>query len=273
MLSEQALAPLPASHRAFVERALPVLAADPRTLAIAGAGSWATGGMDEFSDLDLVIVVADEARDDVVRSARAIAAALGDLLVGFTGEHVGAPNLLVCLYAPWTLHVDLKFAALDELRERIENPVILFDRSGALGALLRATAPRSLAPDLQWVEDRFWVWIHYTATKLARGELLECVDALAFLRKHVLCPLAMLRQGAEPRGARRIEERARAELPGLLRTVAPCGARECLDALRAALELYLELRELHAEGRPLIRQERARAAALHYLERVAAALS
>lgn len=273
MLAEQALAALPAGHRAFVERALPVLAADPRTLAVAGAGSWATGGMDEFSDLDLVIVVADDARDAAVRDARAVAASLGDLLVGFSGEHVGAPNLLICLYAPWTLHVDLKFAALDELRERIEDPVILLDRSGALAELVRTTTPRSLAPDLQWLEDRFWVWIHYTATKLARGELLECLDALAFLRKHVLCPLAMLRQGCEPRGTRRLEERARAELPALLRTVAPSGARECLSALRAALDLYLELREFHAQARPLIRQERARAAATDYLDRVAASLS
>jgi hypothetical protein len=31
------------------------------------------------------------------------------LLVGFTGEHVGEPRVLICLYGPPVLHVDLKF--------------------------------------------------------------------------------------------------------------------------------------------------------------------
>jgi hypothetical protein len=40
------------------------------------------------------------------------------------------------------------------------------------------------APDLQWLEDGSWVWVHYIATKIARGELLEAVDALGFVRRH-----------------------------------------------------------------------------------------
>ncbi len=272
-MDESLLAALPEAHRAFAERAVRSLASDARTLAVAGAGSWATGGLDEFSDLDLVVVVEAAAREDLVREAPALAARLGDLLVGFSGEHVGVPNLLICLYAPWTLHVDLKFATLDELRQRVENPVVLFDRFGALEELIRSTSPRCTAPDLQWIEDRFWVWIHYAASKLARGERLECLDALAFLRAHVLSPLAALRSGQPTRGNRRIEERARAELPALLRTVARHDARECVAALEAAQGLYLELREAHAECRDLVRRERAQEAAVRYLRGVAESLA
>ncbi|MER7057532.1 MULTISPECIES: hypothetical protein [unclassified Streptomyces] len=34
-------------------------------------------------------------------------------------------------------------------------------------------------PDLQWIEDRFWIWVHYGATKLGRGELFEVNGFLA----------------------------------------------------------------------------------------------
>jgi len=271
-MDERALEGLPETHRAFARHAIPVLETDARVLALAAAGSWATGGMDAFSDLDFTVVVADDALPGVLREAPAIAASLGDLLVAFTGEHVGAPSLLICLYAPWTLHVDLKFAALDELRERIENPIVLFDRAGVLEPLIRRTRPRSLAPDPQWLEDRFWVWIHYAAAKIARGELLETLDMLAFLRAQVLGPLVALRHGHAPRGVRRVEEYARAELPALLRTAAAPAPEACVEALRSALELYVELRDADTERRPLLRRDRARAAAIGFLDAVAQAL-
>ena len=41
--------------------------------------------------------------------ASAFAAGLGPLLACFTGEHVGEPRLLIALYGPPPVHVDLKF--------------------------------------------------------------------------------------------------------------------------------------------------------------------
>ena len=46
---------LPAAHRAFIEKASRVLSEDPRLLGLAAAGSYLTGNMDQFSDLDLIV--------------------------------------------------------------------------------------------------------------------------------------------------------------------------------------------------------------------------
>ena len=40
---------------------------------------------------------------------RTIAESCGGLLAAFTGEHVGEPRLLICLYGPPLAHVNLKF--------------------------------------------------------------------------------------------------------------------------------------------------------------------
>jgi hypothetical protein len=53
---------------------------------------------------------------------------MGNLLAAFTGEHVGEPRLLICLFADPLMHVDLKFISLGQLSSRVEDPVILWER-------------------------------------------------------------------------------------------------------------------------------------------------
>lgn len=60
---------------------------------------------------------------------------LGDFLSGFTGEHVGEPRVLICLYDNPLLHVDIKFLTLDEFHHRVETPILLLDRSKQLDRL------------------------------------------------------------------------------------------------------------------------------------------
>ena len=48
-------------------------------------------------------------------------------------------------------------------------------------------------PDLQWMEDRFWVWVHYGALKIGRGELFETIDFISFLRQNVIGSLALMK--------------------------------------------------------------------------------
>lgn len=72
------------------------------------------------------------------------------LLQGFTGEHVGEPRLLICLYGPPLLHVDLKFLSVAELDVRIEEPEVLFERGEAVTQRLRSTRASALeAPSPQ----------------------------------------------------------------------------------------------------------------------------
>lgn len=261
--------PLPAAHAAFLDRALPTLAADPRLVGVAAGGSYLAGTLDEWSDLDLVVAVEPAAYDAVMAERQAIAAGLGPLLVAFTGEHVGEPRLLVCLYGPPLLHVDLKFVRVEDAAERVEDPAVLWERDGRLTAALARGAARFPAPDPQWIEDRIWIWVHYVAGKVGRGELLEAVDALAFVRGLALGPLALASRGARPSGVRKIEQAAPDLAPRFHRTVARCEPRACLAALDEAIALYRVLRaELASPG--LRRHDAAEEAAIAYVRAVAA---
>jgi predicted nucleotidyltransferase len=234
---------MPAAHREFLTQALPALRADARLEGVAACGSFVTGVLDEQSDLDLVVVSAPEVAKDVLRGGRALAARLGPLLEGFPGDHVGEPRLLICLYGPPLLHVDLKFVAPDELAPRVEEPRVLWDRRGVVRAALAASKAVAPAPRFQWMEDRFWIWAHYVATKIARGELFEAVDALTFVRACVLGPLTLADAGARPTGVRRLEAHAPAAVARLSGTVPSPDRAACQTALLASVDLYTDLRE------------------------------
>src|SRR5438445_5441981 len=123
--------------------------------------------MDEFSDLDLLVATEPSDHGSVMTDRRRIADSLGPLLAAFTGEHVGESRLLICLYdAKQPLHVDLKFVALPDVAIRVEDPSVLWEREGRLTRALEDGAAEYPMPILQWIEDRFWVWVHYAAAKI-----------------------------------------------------------------------------------------------------------
>jgi len=227
--------------------------------------------MDEHSDLDLVIAVEPAHFDAVLRDRPSIAASLGPLLAAFTGEHVGAPRLLICLYGSPLLHVDLKFVALPDAAHRVDECVVLWERDGRLSAVL-ATEPAAYpAPDLQWIEDRIWPWVHYLAGKIARGELFDTLDGLGFVRARVLGPLLLQRHGAQPNGVRRLETAAPGSVAALRATIADHDAESCARALTATIALYRELRDTGADT-ALVRRSAAEAASCAFFDEVTASL-
>lgn len=251
----------------IVDALLARAAADERLLGIAVGGSVAAGNADELSDLDLVLVCRDEAHAGLLAQLPALAAAIGPLLAAFSGEHVGEPRLLIALYGPPLLHVDLKLVAERDASARVEDGLVLWERGEALTRAFAAAPARWPQPDPQWIEDRFWVWIHYGATKAARGELLECHDLLALLRSAVLGPLAAQRGGHRAQGVRRIEQLAPEATPALVATLGDHTRDGCLRALEAAASLYVAQR---ARGGPVERRAAAEREALAYLATVAA---
>lgn len=241
---------LPTIHKTMLARVQTAVAADERFLALLAGGSYLHGGFDEHSDLDLVLVVADGAYGEVMAARKAFAASLGLLLAAFTGEHVGEPRLLICLYgsgpasgrssAP--VHVDLKFVNTGGLGRMVETPAIVWSRDeGVKAAIAAATVEWPNMPP-EWFEDRFWIWVHYAATKLARGELFEAIGMLSLLREQVLGPLVHRHEGRPQRGVRRIEEQSPAWAARLAETVPAHSATAVLVSLKAAIALYRELR-------------------------------
>ena len=181
---------VPPPFQALATRVVEVATADPRITGIVVGGSVATGTSDAYSDLDLVIACRDEDHASVLANAPAFAADIGPVLAAFTGEHVGERRLLIVLYGPPPQHVDLKFVSVSDLPDRVEDGVVLWQRGRAVDEARSGTRPSWPQPDPQWIEDRFWVWIHYVAAKIARGEIFEAVDGLTMIRGSALAPLA-----------------------------------------------------------------------------------
>lgn len=192
----------PRHVRPYVEAVIAAIQADPRVVGLTAGGSAATGTMDEFSDLDLVVVCRDEHQPELLRDAPAFAAGLGPLLACFTGEHVGEPRLLIALYGPPPVHVDLKFVADSQLDQRVEDGLILWQRDGVLDAALRRAA----------------------------------------LRAMVFGPLIARDGGHRAAGVRRLEQMAPGLVPALEATVGDHTAHGCAAALRASAALYRQLR-------------------------------
>ena len=259
---------LPEPQRDFVDAVLPRIESDPRIVGVAIAGSIAAGHADVYSDVDLVIAVTDDAFEEVMAERLDLIRAWTSLIVGFTGEHVGEPRLIVTLSGPPLLHVDYKFVRLSDFVQRIDDPLIVSDRTGALTDAVAAHPAERSAIDLQWIEDRFWVWVHYGSTKLGRGELFEVLSVLSDLRVLVLAPLAALRAGERSRGVRRLEALCSVDAEALEATVGAYDSAALGNALVACVELYRDW--MGGLGAAVHRQSDAERFATAYLHDVIA---
>lgn len=254
-------------QEAFAKHAVKILEQEEDVLGLAAGGSWISQELDAYSDLDLILVTRSKLTHDPALMLN-YAEKLGLLLSGFTGEHVGEPRLLICLYDAPILHVDLKFLCLEEFHERVENPSLLLDKTGELAAILQSSPAHFPYPDYQWLEDRFWTWVHYALVKIGRGEYMEAHDFLGYLRMTVLGPLLHIKNKNLPRGVRKVETAlVTADLEGLRRTLPQYNKKSLLESLRHAASLYKDLRtELYTTNVKL--NKPAETAVMRYFEEV-----
>lgn len=229
-------------QKEFAKNVVDILKDDQTIIGLAGAGSWITNEIDKWSDLDLVVITRDNLNADKSKMI-AYAERFGNLLSAFTGEHVGEKRLLICLYDDPLLHVDIKFVMLDEFHDRIENPVILLDRDNQLKNVIDNTNPEFPKPDFQWIEDRFWTWIHYGLLKIGRGEYFEALDFMGFLRMVVFGPLLHIKNNNLPRGVRKVETSlVPLDFESLQGTLCANNKESLLRSVENAINLYSNLR-------------------------------
>ncbi|MGK6351859.1 hypothetical protein [Parapedobacter sp. DT-150] len=254
-------------QRDFADRAKRILESNENVIGLAVAGSWLTNEIDEFSDLDLILVTQQKISDDK-NLMLDYAKRLGNFLSGFTGEHVGEPRVLICLYDNPLLHVDIKFVTLEEFHSRIETPTILLDKNGQLEKAISNSQADFPYPDYQWIEGRFWTWIHYALLKIGRGEYLEAFDFLGFLRMNVFGPLLHIKNGNLPRGVRKVETDLDPDDFAKLKLTIPTYNRQSLlDCLRNAVSLYRQLRtELY--GNKVDLQNDIEKKVMHYFDEI-----
>ncbi|MBS1513321.1 MAG: nucleotidyltransferase domain-containing protein [Bacteroidetes bacterium] len=227
----------------FAYHVVELIQQDKSVIGLAAAGSWITDEIDQYSDLDLVLVTKNKIGGNKQKMLQ-YANSFGKLLSAFTGEHVGEPRLLICMYDKPLLHVDIKFVTAEEFHDRVEDPVVLFERGKKLTDIIHATEAEWPLPDYQWIEDRIWTWVHYVSVKIARGEYFECIDGFNFLRANVLAPLLHIKNRNQPRGLRKVETKlAPGDLENLKITIAQYNAQSIIDVLENIITIYRELRD------------------------------
>ncbi len=254
-------------QREFINRVVEKIKVDKNIIGLAVAGSFITDEIDEFSDVDLILVTTERISDDFAKMEN-YAQSFGDYLSGFTGEHVGERRVLICLYDNPLLHVDIKFLTLDEFQNRIEDPIIFFDRERQLEETIKSTKSEWPSLDFQWIEDRFWTWVHYATLKLGRGENFEALDFLSFVRTFVISPMLQIKNGKPPRGLRKVEANfPTSDLEKLKATVPAYETASLFNALTNMIDIYIGLRQ--AIFPPTIkRRTQTESRTLEYLEEV-----
>ena len=229
-------------QKQFADNVVEAVRGDENVVGVAVAGSWLTNEIDAFSDLDLIVITKEKISGDRSKMLN-YASRFGHFLSGFTGEHVGEPRVLICLYDNPLLHVDIKFVTAGEFGQRIETPIILLDKDGQLKSILEQTAPKFPYPDYQWIEDRFWIWVHYALLKIGRGEYVEAFDFFGFLRMVVFGPLLHIKNENLPRGVRKVETQlAPADFVQLYKTLPAYSSTALLNSLQHSVILYRHLR-------------------------------
>lgn len=251
----------------FANKVVEIIKDDGSVIGLAVAGSWITDEMDEYSDLDLVLITKEKVAGDKKKMLE-YANRFGDLLSAFTGEHIGEPRLLICMYNDPLLHVDIKFLTLPELKERVENPVVLFERGKKLSGIIDSTKAEWPQPDFQWIEDRFWTWVHYTATKIGRGEYFDVLNALEYIRMNVLSPLLQEKNKKKMRGMRKVETQLNAaDLENLKITVAQYNRPSLVKSLDNTVSIYRGLRrKLYTDKIEL--RERTEKKSMEYFKKI-----
>ncbi|XOV77678.1 MAG: nucleotidyltransferase domain-containing protein [Aestuariibacter sp.] len=234
---------LPATHQRLLLKIIDSFSSDQRIVGIGASGSFASDSMDKYSDLDLVIAVRQECFDEVMNDRFNLVEKIPGKVAAFTGEHVGEPRLVISLYAPDCIHVDFKFVVLADAAIRVDENKVLWERDGLLSSVLRSSDYQYPQPDGQWIEDRFWIWLHYGATKIARGEYFEATEFLSFLRTTVLSPMALRQAAMTPSGVRKLEARLPDFAQRLKDTVVPPERNRLIQAYQLSISLYLELRQ------------------------------
>lgn len=230
-------------QKEFAKKVIDILKDDPNIAGLAAGGSWITNSIDEYSDIDFVLVTYELISNDSEKML-SYAKKFGSLINYFDGGHVGEKRLLICLYDNPFLHVDIKFVTLDEFRYRVEDPVILFDRAGDLKQVLSETKSNRQFYGYQWIEDRFWTWIHYLGQKIGRGEYFEALEMLSFLRQTVIAQLLQIKNKQLPRALRKVEfSLEKSDLHKLTKTVPSYSPLSIVEASDETIKIYRQFRK------------------------------
>jgi len=249
---------LPQNHRIIVDRFVAACRADERVAAAFLVGSYALGTADAYSDLDLRLVIADEAYEDFVAGRAAFGRLLGE--PAFL-EDFDLPNYVFLIF-PDGAEVELALSRESQISHIFDEPYqVLLDKKGVLvGAVPPRRGPAQARPAQQAAQAAqaeqietlrrqvYWFWhdLSHFITALARGQLWWAYGQLEALRLYCV-NLARLRHnfldtGVGQEGYFKVERALPAEqLSSLQATFCPMEAGAMLQAARVIVHFYEEV--------------------------------
>jgi hypothetical protein len=245
--------PLSPHHRGFVERLVAACEADARVAAALLGGSYARGDADASSDLDLSIIVEDDAYEAFYAGRAAFLGGLGELLFL---EHFGLDHLAFTIYADDT-EAEIALASPGRLGQIQCGPFLaLFDRRGLLEGA--AFPPHTPGSDEQREELRrrivwFWHDLSHFITAMARGQHWWAYGQLDELRRYCM-NLARIKTDPEGElcGHEKVDLALSADdLAPLASTCTPLERAAMLQAGHALVCRYQELARPLAAARGL----------------------
>ncbi len=209
---------------------------------LSAKGSLAAGQLDEFSDLDFLIIVHNPAQVASVNDwARQTVHGAGKPIASFPATHIGLDNLLVSF-----LEVDGNIVKVDVEVVPLSEPypdylgTVLHDPTHKAEQFMHKGLLAPTRPDFNDIGQKFCGWIWYTYTKIARGELLEAVDALGGMRRLALLPVLQFVLELPYEGHRRLEERLPAETLKQLHSTYPARIerQEIYHSLNTLIDIF-----------------------------------
>jgi predicted nucleotidyltransferase len=150
----------------LLERAVARLRDDARVVGLVVGGSLARGAADPYSDVDLYVVVRDEAFDGVLAERDAVAREVGSPLFAFDVDPVpgGSTDRIVVYEGPDGLPIKLDFMYLKESdlepAPKLDGCPVLKDEGGRVGTVVARRerfAPPPPSPEaLLELNQKFW---------------------------------------------------------------------------------------------------------------------
>jgi len=236
-------------HRKLLERAVSRFRDDVRVVGLVVGGSLAYGAADFYSDVDLYVIVQDEAFDEIFAERDATVEAAGTQLFSFTVDPIpgGSTDHIVIYEGP--VKFDFMYLKESDLKPapKWAGCIVLKDASGRVGAIVARSEglapPQPTSQDLLDLNQKFWTWCWYVFGKIVRGELWEALDGIHGIRSLALVPMLDWVSERPHEGYRRLECKTDPEAASrLIATVAVVQPQALYEALQAEMELFRSLR-------------------------------
>jgi Streptomycin adenylyltransferase len=236
-------------HRKLLEHAVARFRDDVRVVGLVTGGSLAHGGADFYSDVDLYIVVQNEAFDEIFAERDVTVEAVGSPLFGFSVDPLpgGSTDHIVIYEGP--VKFDFMYLKEPDLKPdpKWAGYLVLKDTSGRVAAVISGseglTPPRPTPEALLDLNQKFWTWCWYVFGKIVRGELWEALDGIHGIRSLALVPMLDWVSERPHEGYRRLERKTDPEAASrLIATVAGVEPQALYEALQAEMELFRSLR-------------------------------